>query len=285
MGYIGLGSKHSATFQGVSPLIDLISDNLVLKELKKMGYRTTAFSSGYMATEMRKFDGYISDDWICREVFNVITKQTILAACNLGDWSLARVQAIAHRDAIKSVLSQLPFVAKSVKPAFVFAHILCPHAPFIFSKDGSNVDLPYFDYSDGVYLRQYIDLEHYRKRYVDQLIYLNSLVKDCVSKLIEDKSRKKVIIIQGDHGPASDVDYFSQERSNLVERMSILNAIYLPEGNYDGLKQTQSPVNNFRAVFKNSLHFDVDLLPDRSYYLTFNDLYVFKDITDLVAGN
>jgi hypothetical protein len=170
-------------------------------------------------------------------------------------------------------------VAGKGQPAFIFAHLLAPHAPFVFARDGSPLDLPYFDYSDGMYLRRYIDMPTYRKYYVDQLIYVNSLVKECISRLLADKTRKKVIIIQADHGPASDVDYSSLERTNILERMSILNAIYLPDRNYDGLKPSLSPVNNFRAVFKKALNNEISLLPDKSHYVTFKDLYKFVDIT------
>ncbi|EKD81945.1 MAG: hypothetical protein ACD_39C01555G0002 [uncultured bacterium] len=285
MGYLSLGPGHSSSFHGFSPLVDLIADNLVTRSLKRMGYQTIAFSSGYMATEMKQFDLYLGDSLINREFLSMIARKTFAASCNFGGWSLVKAHAEAHRNNIKRVLSKLPQVAKGAAPSFVFAHILAPHAPFVFNQDGSNVDLPYFDYSDGIFLRRHMKVEAYRKQFVEQLRYLNVLVRDCVTRLLADSSRRKVIIIQADHGPASDVDYTSLERSNAAERMSILNAIYLPEGNYEGFNPSLSPVNNFRAVFKNALHQNVDLLPDRSYYLTFRDLYDFKDITDLVSEN
>jgi len=282
MGYLALGPNHSSSFNSFSPLVDLISDNLVAKKLKALGYRTIAFSSGYMATEMRKFDNYISDGWICREFLNSLAKQTILVSCNTDTWNLARCQADAHRNNIRKVLAKIPLAANSPEPAFVFAHILAPHAPFVFNRDGSSVDLPYFNYSDGIYLRRYMDTKIYRQQFGDQLRYMNVLIKDCVGRILEDSTRKKVIIIQADHGPASDVDYTSLERSNPVERMSILNAIYLPDGNYEGFRPDLSPVNNFRIVFKNALKQNLELLPNRSHFLTFKDLYVFKDITDIL---
>ncbi|KAF1079988.1 MAG: hypothetical protein GQF41_3664 [Candidatus Rifleibacterium amylolyticum] len=280
MGYLATGKNHSPDFHGFSPLVDLIADSLVVREFKQLGYQTIAFSSGYMATEMRQFDRFIADSPICRELLCVLSRKTILASCNFGSWNLVRFHADAHRNAIRKVFSELPSVAGKGQPAFVFAHLLTPHAPFVFARDGSPLDLPYFDYSDGMYLRRYMDISTYRKNYVDQLIYVNSQLKDCISRLLADKSRKKVIIIQADHGPASDVDYSSLERTNILERMSILNAIYLPDSNHDGLKPSLSPVNNFRAVFKKALNNEISLLPDKSHYVTFKDLYKFVDITN-----
>ncbi len=282
MGYLALGPGHQKSFHGFSPLVDLILDNKATQDLKKLGYRTVSFASGYLATEMRNFDICHSENLMCREFFNALAKQTILISCEVAGWKLARFMADAHRRNIIWSLSEFPSVVNFSEPAFVFAHVLAPHAPFVFRKDGSAREIDYFDYSDGIYIRKHMDLATYRQQFLEQLICINGLVKECINKMLDSGSRRKVIIIQGDHGPASDVDYTSLERSNTRERMSILNAIYLPDGNYDGLKPTLSPVNNFRVVFNKAFKQQLNLLEDKCYYITFDNLYEFSDITSLV---
>lgn len=280
MGYLSLGPDHKRGFQGFSPLVDLIRNSRVVLELKKMGYQTISFASGYLATEMRHFDHNYSENLICREFSNALLRQTFLVGFDFAGWSLAACLADLHRRSIIWTLATIPFAVTGKDPAFVFAHILAPHAPFVFKKDGSARNIGYFNYSDGNYLRKFMAIETYRKQFIEQLIYINGLVKDSVNKLLADNKRKKVIIIQGDHGPASEVDYTSLEKSNLRERMSILNAIYLDNRNYGNIKLDISPVNNFRAVFRNILHQNISYLSDKSYFVTFKDLYKFTDITN-----
>ncbi|EKD81006.1 MAG: hypothetical protein ACD_39C02039G0001, partial [uncultured bacterium] len=86
MGYLITGSQHSPAFHGFSPLVDLIADNLVTKSLKKLGYQTIAFSSGYMATEMKQFDRYFGDSLINREFLSMLTRKTVAASCVIGNW-------------------------------------------------------------------------------------------------------------------------------------------------------------------------------------------------------
>lgn len=279
MGYLSLGPNHQRDFQGFSPLIDLISNSKVVQDLERLGYQTISFASGYLATEMRHFDINYSEDLICREFSNALLKQTILIAGECVGWSLADYLADLHRRCISWTLATLPYAVNSKDPAFVFAHILAPHAPFVFKKDGSARKFNYFDYSDGNYLRRFMDVETYRKQFIEQLIYVNRMVKECVTKILTDNRRKKVIIIQGDHGPASEVDYTSLEKTNLRERMSILNAIYFDNRDYDGITPDISPVNNFRAVFRNNFYKHITYLSNISYFVTFKDLYEFTDIT------
>jgi hypothetical protein len=67
-----------------------------------------------------------------------------------------------------------------------------------------------------------------------------------------------VIILQGDHG-IGDV---------MKNKMSILNAYYLPGGGDEGLYPTISPVNTFRVVFNEYFGEQYGLLEDKSFYST-----------------
>jgi hypothetical protein len=62
--------------------------------------------------------------------------------------------------------------------------------------------------------------------------------------------------------------------------MSILNAYFFPNRKYDGLYSRISPVNSFRVVFNTFFGGSLELLPDRNYFSTWNDPYLFIDVTD-----
>ena len=59
-------------------------------------------------------------------------------------------------------------------------------------------------------------------------------------------------------------------KSELRQKMGILNAFYLPNVSKDGLHSSVTPVNTFRLIF--NLYFDtkLPLLPDETYVHTDN---------------
>ena len=57
-----------------------------------------------------------------------------------------------------------------------------------------------------------------------------------------------MILVQADHGPGSELDRNSAERTNLRERLSILSAYCFPDRDFAGLYPGISPVNSFRVV-------------------------------------
>ena len=63
-----------------------------------------------------------------------------------------------------------------------------------------------------------------------------------------------------------------------MERFGILNALYLPADiPRDGLEQTMSSVNTFRAVLSNTFELDLPVLEDRAFY-SMGDLD-FEEVT------
>ena len=91
-----------------------------------------------------------------------------------------------------------------------------------------------------------------------------------------------IIIIQGDHGPASLDEWKNPGDDFLIERMGILNAYLLPGAASGQLYDTISPVNSFRLVFNALFDTDFDLLPDRYYFSDLSTPYRLKDVTDTI---
>ena len=171
------------------------------------------------------------------------------------------------------------------EPFFVFAHIVAPHPPFIFNKDGSfqsalaNED---FSIGDGSEFTKSNPekIGSYRTRYIEQLVFINQKILQTVDGILKQSIRPTVIILQGDHGPGSELDWKDAQKSNFKERLSILNAYYFSDQKYDQLYQSISPVNSFKVVFNKYFQSDYKLDPDKSYFSLWDKPYKFIDATD-----
>ena len=66
--------------------------------------------------------------------------------------------------------------------------------------------------------------------------------------------------------------------------MSIFNAFYFPNTDstviYDGL----TPVNSFRLVLNTQLNGNYELLEDRMYFSSYQDMLNFTDVTSMLTS-
>ncbi len=102
--------------------------------------------------------------------------------------------------------------------------------------------------------------------------------------ILTDRDRPVIIVIQGDHGPASLMHPLSLEETDVRERMPILNAYYFSDGDYSDLYENISPVNTFRLILNQYLGTELALLPDKHYFTILNQPYRFIDITDKLSA-
>jgi hypothetical protein len=164
-------------------------------------------------------------------------------------------------------------------PKFVFAHVLIPHPPFVVNADGEPLEQEYFyeladasDFPGGT--------EEYIQRYSGQVTFLGPWIETIVNQLIEDSPTPPIIIIQGDHGPGSQLDWSNPQEHALRERMAILNAYYFPGVDAEALYDTITPVNSFRVLFDEYFGADYDLLPDVSFFSSARRPYQFQIVTE-----
>jgi len=152
------------------------------------------------------------------------------------------------------------------KPKFVLAHIMIPHAPYIFGPNGEAL-LPK-DLS--------LDPKLSRERYLDQLKFTNKKIQEVVEKLTATDT-SPIIIIESDHGPKSGHWEGEYER-NLVH-FNNFKAYYFPDKGRNVEFETTTSVNSFRVLF--NLYFDEDyeLLEDKIYFNPKDQLDKFIDRT------
>ena len=111
----------------------------------------------------------------------------------------------------------------------------------------------------------------YIEGYKRQLIFINKKVQEMIDRIIINSPDPPIIILQSDHGPLSQLGL----ESIYKERMSILNAYYLPNNGQKLLYDNITPVNTFRIIFNYYFGANLKLLIDESYYSTFDQPYKF----------
>jgi len=257
----------------------LISENKVATYLKQHGYSFINFGSGWAGTETItsadmnvKIGGY-------NEFMMVLINSTALTYFN---------NCILKRQArlrIQNIFSGLSGSQEMKGPKFIFAHITCPHPPYLFTKNG---DTPKETKLQMEGHREWAK----RKLYLGQLQYINKQVKVMLEKILAQSGVQPIIILQADHGSASigrphpPLDLTDKKIVDSInERMGILNAYYLPGVGTTSLYPSITPVNTFRMIFNLYFHNDLLLLEDRNYYGDYDTPYILTDVTEAVVKN
>lgn len=267
-----------------TPLRPLIKESLVRHKFAELGYEIVAFETGYPFSEWRTADRFLRPDLSKVEGSGLLSNlngfENLLLRSSAGlllvDFSHLLPESLvpddqfeirAARQRTLFALDRLDELPKADRPIFVFAHVVSPHRPFVFGPGGrARVKPNLFDYED-----QEERMEWYRRGYVDQVEYLNQELLPVLRRLIEVSGPAPVILLQADHGP---------EEGSSRDRMGILSAFYLAGRSVDGLYPTITPVNNFRLIFNEFFRAELALLPDRSYYSTYNRPYDFRTIAN-----
>ena len=260
------------------PLRTRIAESRVAWTLKGLGYRRVTFSTGYDMTEDPGSDLYLSPFSSLGEFHRLLLHLTPLPAlmpnpAEHDPFSLARARTIY-------ILDTLPEVARRPGPKFTFAHILAPHPPFLFGPGGEDVAdrAAGFSIGDGD-AYQARSTGEYIRGYRGQVAFLTRRVLDVVDAIRRNSAEPPIIILQGDHGPGSGLRHNDPERSNLKERMSILNAYAFPGAGDRGLDDGITPVNSFRVLLDDYFGSELGRLPDRSYFSRWLAPYDFIDVT------
>jgi hypothetical protein len=255
----------------------------VARTFRGLGYRYVTFATGFAETEHPEVEFYLSPFGYWSPFHRLLLDHTPLAPLApipqmLDSYSMTRKQTLY-------VFEKTPQVARWGAPTFTFAHILSPHPPFVFGKAGEDVSPRERQYylTDGERFRAwYGDREAYIAGYRDQAAFLTDRVERMIDQILASSPEPPVIILQSDHGSGLGLSTESLAKTDLHERLSILNAYYLPEKGGDALYQSISPVNSFRVVLNAYFGAGLELLPDRSYYSTWEKPFDFIDVTDKV---
>jgi len=276
-----LASQVGLESQNRRPAVNMIWHSEVARFLKGLGYTTVAFETGFWYTEITHADVYLSARWqpdfFQRGLIGMTPLPFLARQFGVQD------QHGAHRERILYTFDRLPGSSRLDRPVFVFAHIIAPHPPFVFGRQGEEIGSgSRFTLRDGAHIigEGALTREEYVARYRDQLLFINSKVSEAVEAILSESSRPAIIILQADHGPRLMPDWEGAETSSLRERFSILNAYYLPNGEGVQLYDSITPVNTFRVLFNHYFGTELELLEDESYFSTSERPYAFANVTE-----
>lgn len=245
---------------------NLIANNRMLALLEGCGYRTVALESGFSFTEQPEVDVYLEQGSPLNPFENLLLADSPvdLLAGELTEEG-SEYSFKAHRERVLYSFEQLRRLPQMAGPKFVFAHLLIPHPPFVFTAEGEPVE-PGYSYALGDGDDYPGSRQEYREGYAAQVQVANRLILETIDAIQADNERPAVILLQGDHGPGGLLDWDAPEESCLWERTGIFNAYYLPGKADAGLYSQISPVNSFRVVLNAYFDAGLGLLPDRSYF-------------------
>jgi len=253
--------------------------------LRKKGYKIIALASTKRATQMSSADVFLSPPGTMLNEFHEGLKNTTPLP-DIKNFDKREEIFSRYRMHTMFMLDKLGKLALEHKgPNFIFAHFGQPHPPFVFGPNGEPVQLESrFNDHDGNWLISpgRLTVEQYHKHYVDQLIFLNKKIEFVIDEILKNSSRPPIVIIFGDHGPRSRLNWQSVEKTDVRESFSILSAYHLPGNGKESLYPEISPVNSLRVIFNHYFGVNLDLLPDRSFYSTEKFKYKFHDVTQRV---
>lgn len=253
-------------------LAQSINSNEIMRIFRNLGYQFIAFSTGFTTTEITNADLYLQSEEIGLNPFEslLIRNSILLPIFDISSFIRIPFEYpgySGHRERISFTLDQLRLLTVEAGPKFVFAHIVAPHPPFVFDANGIATDqrYPFVIWDGDMFQGTY---EEYIQGYSDQVTFLNKSLLMWLKDLLGKSPLKPIIILQGDHGPRSTMEWGSPSQDAMREATAILNAYYLPGVDKSVLYDEISPVNTFRVVLNSYFNADLELLEDRTFFMS-----------------
>jgi len=267
------------------PLMSLIRENLTFRTFSRAGYRIVTFASEY---GMVRFDGADQEcrPWLYLTDFeySLYDASALPRLSMLAGLSRAWLPHQIRRHYVWWTLDRLskPVTASDGRPTLVFVHLMLPHPPFTFRADGTytwtNLPAGLFDGDHWRTVQRQSD-EGYEAGYLGNIRFLDGQFAPIIETILARASRPTAILIQGDHGPGARLAWNDPSASNMKERLGILLAMRLPDGDSAALYPTITPVNATRVLLNRVLGTSLPLLDDRSWFSTWPRPYLFHDVT------
>ncbi len=257
----------------------LVDRPRLVRDLRARGYETIAVSTGFPGFS---FDGF---DLVIKDVEDITYFEATLLAMTPIQMpvGVATSQYTQRQHALKRGFAELRALARpTAKPRFVFAHVLAPHPPFVFTASGQPVQpkgvFGYWDGSD--YMTHIGTPESYREGYVEQLKWVNGELLSTLDQLSEGS----IVIVQGDHGSKLGLDQDVISKTDLQEAFGNLSAYRVPPPVRAQLSEETTPLNAVRAIAAFVTGQKLPTLPNRSYYSPYNRPTEFVDVTEKVRS-
>jgi hypothetical protein len=246
----------------------MIQNNIVNDYLANKGYKIIDIKSGWGAT-----NGLSNTDYS----YSLVSSSDFLTSFIQTTILYPIVDKILIEDYaanIEYAFDKIPKITNSKKPKFVFAHIICPHPPFLFNENGERI-LSELNLNNTWVMSE-------KKYYIGQLKFINKKTLVLVDQIIKS-SKNSIIILQSDHGSSFSAQNWKNTNKKLIlERGKILNAILINNQGKKTLYDSISSVNTFRIVFNNVFKANFKILSDSTYFSDYETPYNFINVTKII---
>jgi hypothetical protein len=297
--------NNDSSWETLFPYRTILNDPPIANILRQNGYHYNQVSSWWDFTRLRvKADTayaksfrlslfgtpfYISDlqrDILHKSIFSPWLKKGISSGTTpIIKYDLDR-NPRENFDAQLSSLETITSRPDKSQPNFTFAHILAPHPPYVFDKDGNWP--PYDNEANDNGVPE-------KTKYTNELTYINTRIKDLINN-IKATSPNAVIFVQADEGP-----YPSQFRGDMTlehhynpadlpladmkQKFGILASYYMPGVSDDEVKKLNASVNVFPFILNHYLGYDLPMLPNCQFAMGNKfDVYNYKLVTQQITG-
>lgn len=262
----------------------VVQENVFMECLRRIGYHIYTVNSGVRFTHIERseilYSPWSSNLNLKKILFNpdtpigadirpiesYIFERTMLS---LFHREITDDEIDKHRNHILRSFDAFEKSVRNPGPKVVFTHILLPHPPFVFDRNG-NFIFP-------------INSEHpkdHLKPYVEQADFAAKKIMKAITAILE-KDPSSIIVVVGDHGGRSYLDQKNFEKTNLQDCFPNLVAIHAPKIKFGKQYEYITLVNVLRLILREYFDPEIPLLDNRQYYGTKELL----EVTDKVRAS
>lgn len=141
---------------------------------------------------------------------------------------------------------------KTAAPKFVYTHLMMPHYPYYFDRNGN--EQPFEKLQEGNQVN--------KQAYIEYLQYANKKIMALIDHILKSSATPPVIVLMGDHG-------FRHFKEPVKFKYYFLNlaSVHLPSKKYTGFSDSLTGVNIFRAILNTDFGQQLPYLKDSASYL------------------
>jgi hypothetical protein len=279
-GLTGLAGSHSSSY---APVFSRLQASRVVQQFEALGYRYHHLGSWWSPTriDVAADVNHNADD--VSEVTTLVVQNSVAPRINelIGSRDETSVSA-THFKHNRYALDTLDGLRDEPGPKFVLAHVLLPHPPYVFDRDGR-----YIPIEEAAEL---VETDAWQR----QLDYTNSRLRPFIEGLMAlPEEERPIIILQADEGPytepyAADRDNYDWRTASPEEleiKFGIMNAWYVPGGADLALDPAMTAINTFPVLFSRYFGLDYELLDDRvTTSAGWQRPYELIDVTELLPS-
>jgi hypothetical protein len=277
-------------------LFSLIANNQVAQSLQERGYTYVDILSGYtlpstLADINIEFypnrTEYFSGDeidlrndgsWYYKQSFWPIFLETTLLrryasntnfeilGAEIYFWEEGRAYSWRSAERASAVFDAIETIPAMDEATFTFAHIMKPHEPVVFDRDGHTINPTLTPENEASY-------------FFEQLQFVNTRTLAVIDTILEQSDTPPIIILQADHG--SNLGE-ARDSNGTFRNFDILNAYLFPELDAAVLATDITPVNSFRVMFNEYFGESYVMLPNRHFDIPkgLDDMFLYVEVVD-----